>query len=121
MTPAECWAMKQDILHAAKQAKVCKDQYTYEAFLNSETPQEAWNIFWANASCLHRSGIMEITELPDGLTVGGTLDLAETSVTSLPKGLKVGNRLNLRGTLNTKLPDDLEVGGSIEINYCETL
>jgi len=36
--------------------------------------------------------------LPDGLTVGGSLDLRGTKITALPDGLTVGGSLDLRGT-----------------------
>ena len=40
-----------------------------------------------------------ITSLPEGLTVGGSLDLEGcTGITSLPEGLTVGGSLYLRGT-----------------------
>ncbi|MBQ7835373.1 MAG: hypothetical protein IJ385_06275, partial [Ruminiclostridium sp.] len=39
-----------------------------------------------------------ITSLPEGLTVGGSLDLRGTGITSLPEGLTVGGSLDLRGT-----------------------
>ena len=38
------------------------------------------------------------TFLPEGLTVGGWLDLRGTAITSLPEGLTVGGSLDLRGT-----------------------
>ena len=46
-----------------------------------------------------------ITALPDGLTVGGYLDLEGcTGITALPDGLTVGGDLDLRGTGITALP-----------------
>ena len=39
-----------------------------------------------------------ITSLPDGLTVGGDLDLQGTGIISLPDGLTVGGYLYLQGT-----------------------
>ena len=40
----------------------------------------------------------QITTLPEGLTVGGWLDLNGTGITSLPEGLTVGGSLDLNGT-----------------------
>ena len=40
----------------------------------------------------------QITELPEGLTVGGSLDLSNTQITELPEGLTVGGYLDLRNT-----------------------
>ena len=55
-----------------------------------------------------------ITVLPDGLTVGGSLDLEGcTGVTVLPDGLTVGGNLYLSGTGITVLPDGLTVGGNL--------
>lgn len=44
---------------------------------------------------------------PDGLTVGGWLDLRGTGITSLPDGLTVGGWLDLRDTGITSLPAGL--------------
>ena len=46
-----------------------------------------------------------VTELPEGLSVGGSLYLSGTGVTKLPEGLSVGGYLDLRGTGVTKIPD----------------
>ena len=55
-----------------------------------------------------------ITSLPEGLTVGGSLDLEGcTGITSLPEGLTVGGYLDLRGTGITSLPEGLTVGGNL--------
>ena len=57
-----------------------------------------------------------ITSLPDGLTVGGSIDLQDcTGITSLPDGLTVGGYLDLRGTGITSLPDGLTVGGYLDL------
>jgi hypothetical protein len=46
-----------------------------------------------------------VTELPEGLSVGGYLDLRGTGVTELPEGLSVGGSLYLSGTGVTKIPN----------------
>ena len=56
-----------------------------------------------------------ITSLPEGLEVGGALDLAYSSITSLPEGLKVGGDLYLEYSRITSLPKRLEVGGNLLI------
>ena len=57
-----------------------------------------------------------ITSLPDGLTVGGTIDLKDcTGITSLPEGLTVGSSLLLSGTGITSLPDGLTIGGILDL------
>ena len=49
----------------------------------------------------------EITSLPEGLKVGGYLDLSKCkSLTSLPKGLKVDNNLHIKKTPLEKFSDD---------------
>jgi hypothetical protein len=57
----------------------------------------------------------ELTSLPKTLKAEGDLNLGTcTSLTSLPKGFKVGGRLNLSHCENlTSLPEGLEVGGSL--------
>ena len=58
----------------------------------------------------------QITALPEGLTVGGSLDLENcTQITALPEGLTVGDYLDLRGTQITALPEGLTVGGSLDL------
>ncbi len=57
----------------------------------------------------------KLNHLPDGLTVGGDLDLYRTKITHLPDGLKVGGRLNLRNTSTTHLPEGLTVGGYLDL------
>ena len=60
-----------------------------------------------------------ITSLPEGLIVGGFLDLEDvTGITSLPKDLTVGGYLYLQGTGITSLPDGLTVGGPLYLENC---
>jgi hypothetical protein len=47
-------------------------------------------------------GCKNIQSLPEGLEVGGFLDLGYSNITSLPKGLKVGGRLFIKNTPLTK-------------------
>jgi hypothetical protein len=57
-----------------------------------------------------------ITYLPEGLKVGGFLDLYYCkNLISLPEGLKVKYYLNLEGTKITSLPKGLEVEGHLFI------
>lgn len=46
--------------------------------------------------------------LPEGLQVGGSLDLNGTAITALPEGLQVGGYLDLRGTAITEIPKHLK-------------
>ena len=59
--------------------------------------------------------LSNITSLPDGLEVKGTLYLDNSSITSLPEGLKVGDDLSLYKTKITFLPKGLKVGRSLFI------
>jgi hypothetical protein len=58
-----------------------------------------------------------ITSLPEGLKVGGSLSLNNCyNLESLPKDLRVDGNLNLLGTIKlTSLPEGLEVWGFIQI------
>ena len=57
-----------------------------------------------------------ITSLPEGLTVGGYLDLRGTGITSLPEGLTVGGSLDLENCTGiTSLPEGLTVGGDLDL------
>lgn len=56
-----------------------------------------------------------ITELPNNLTIGGTLYIGTYSkIKKLPKGLKVGS-LSLENDI-TELPDDIEIENSLHIH-----
>jgi hypothetical protein len=57
----------------------------------------------------------QLTSLPEDLYVSMNLDLAQTSITSLPDGLQVGGRLNLASTKITSLPKDLQVNGFLSL------
>jgi hypothetical protein len=59
--------------------------------------------------------LSNITSLPDGLEVKGTLYLDNSSITSLPEGLKVGDDLSIYKTKITLLPKGLKVGRSLFI------
>ena len=58
----------------------------------------------------------QITALPEGLQVGGYLNLRGTQITALPEGLQVGGYLDLRGTRITALPERLQVGGFLDLS-----
>ena len=50
---------------------------------------------------------------------GGSLDLENcTQITALPEGLTVGGYLDLRGTQITALPEGLTVGGYLDLDNC---
>jgi len=54
-----------------------------------------------------------ITELPEGLSVGGGLDLSGTPITELPERLSIGGNLYLSNTSISELPEGLSIGGSL--------
>ena len=63
--------------------------------------------------CLDLENCTGITSLPEGLVVGGYLDLRGTGITSLPDGLVVGG-LDLEDCTGiNSLPEGLTVGGSL--------
>ncbi|KAK1548475.1 hypothetical protein Q3G72_031900 [Acer saccharum] len=64
-----------------------------------------------------------LTELPEGLSVGGNFDCSYcTNLTSLPAGLSVGGDLDCNHcTSLTRLPERLSVGGNIDCNHCTSL
>lgn len=57
----------------------------------------------------------QITKLPNNLIVGGSLDLSDTPLTELPEGLVIGGYLDLSGTQIKALPKDLAIGGRVVI------
>jgi hypothetical protein len=65
----------------------------------------------------------DLTELPDGLSVGGCLSIRDcTNLTHLPTGLNVGGDLNLtRCTRLTSLPAELHIGKLLYIHKCGRL
>jgi len=54
-----------------------------------------------------------ITSLPDGLSVGGDLQLGNCGIKKLPSGLKVGGDLFMEQTVLTSIPEDAFIGGGI--------
>ena len=59
--------------------------------------------------------IYDLHNLPDNLTIKGSLDLSENNITSLPEGLKVGGNLYLYENKLTSLPENLEVEGDLDL------
>jgi hypothetical protein len=58
----------------------------------------------------------KITSLPEGLKVGGNLDLDGCYIfKSLPKGLEIGGYLSLTHSDIKSLPEGLKVGGNLII------
>lgn len=58
-----------------------------------------------------------IISLPDGLIVGGELDLRKTKITTLPNNLKVKRDIDLSGIPIESLSNGLEVGGDLDLSY----
>jgi hypothetical protein len=56
----------------------------------------------------------KIKRLPDGFTAPNDLILTDSDLEELPQGLKVGGNLDIRGT-NLQLRDDIEVDGHIRM------
>jgi cytochrome c-type biogenesis protein CcmE len=56
----------------------------------------------------------KIKRLPDGFTAPNDLILTDSELEELPQGLKVGGNLDIRGT-SLQLRDDIEVGGHIRM------
>ncbi len=64
----------------------------------------------------------KITSLPEGLKVGGYLNLGFCpNLTSLPKGLEVGEKLSLMYSKIESLPEVLKVGGYLNLSDCKKL
>lgn len=65
----------------------------------------------------------DIENLPEGLSVGGKLDLNScTALISLPDGLAVGGDMDIYGcTLLESLPTGLRVGGWLDVSECASL
>jgi len=68
-------------------------------------------------------GCTSLTALPEGLCVGGSLDLTGcTSITALPEGLCVKGNLYLKGcTSLLALPEGLCVKGYLDLEECTSL
>ncbi|MCS4090172.1 Leucine-rich repeat (LRR) protein [Rhizobium sp. BK176] len=59
----------------------------------------------------------QLTELPDGVEVDGSLVIVEGSVTTLPDNMTVHGRLRIENGKLAALPRGLTVKGSLEIDY----
>ena len=62
-----------------------------------------------------------ITSLPSGLKVLGTLDLRDTNITELPPDLEVGGHIYLQRTPIEKLPENLTVNKDLNLEDCENI
>lgn len=60
--------------------------------------------------------IHDIGALPDGLTVGGDLDLNCARITALPQDMSVGGNLTMVCSAIRELPENLYVGGNLVID-----
>ena len=58
-----------------------------------------------------------LKSLPKGLKVFGYLDLSYSGIKSLPEDLEVSGELNLTDTELTSLPKGLKVGGNLDTTY----
>ena len=67
---------------------------------------------------LNLENCKNLTSLPEGLEVGGDLDLSGSGIETLPKDLKVGATLDLSYSDIRTLPEGLEVGGSLWLIGC---
>ena len=72
---------------------------------------------------LNLASCIDLKSLPDNLKVGENLSLSETRFRFLPKGLEVGGTLDLYASEIDSLPKDLKVGGDLNIEgtYIELL
>ena len=85
------------------------------------TMAEAKRMMTDNNGNLNLCGRKDITELPEGLTVKGWLDLSDTEVTELPENLTVDVGLYLNNTPIRKLPANLTVSGCLDLSGCKNL
>ena len=70
---------------------------------------------------LDLSSCIDLKSLPDNLKVGGELNLEGTNIKQLPKGLYVGDDFRLVGLKIKSLPKDLNVYGGLDLGYCTDL
>ena len=70
---------------------------------------------------LNLENCKNLTSLPEGLKVSGNLDLSNSNITSLPKGLEVGGDLYLRNSNITTLSEGLKVGGDMDLDGCREI
>ena len=115
-------------LTAAQRKKIDSHYQALAAFLNNKALTledfERWSAKkWNDVTQAFFRGCTGLTKLPDGLTVGGYLDLSGcTGLTKLPDGLTVKESLYLRVCTGlTKLPDGLTVKESLYLRGCTGL
>ena len=78
------------------------------------TLQEAERMMAENNGSLDIRYDTRYTELPEGLTVDGNLDISYTGLRELPENLTVGGGLYMEHTKIKKLPEGLTVGGWLD-------
>ena len=94
-------------IQAIRDCNPCQSQY--KKFITASTIEEKWQVVLQNTDWILQYFNLKLSELPTGLTVGGSLYLSGTGITELPTGLTVGGSLDLSGTGITELPKDLVV------------
>lgn len=71
---------------------------------------------------LNVEGVSNLTDLPESLTVEGSLLLRGTSIRLLPPKLRVTRNVELEGCDSLrKLAEDLNVGGDLDLELCSSL
>ena len=83
------------------------------------TLQEAERMMAENNGSLDIRYDTRYTELPEGLTVDGNLDISYTGLRELPEGLMVGGWLDAMGSKIKELPEGLIVGGLLDVRDSE--
>ena len=100
---------KQQIIEKSKAAGACQEEF--KRALRSKNYDQLFQVISDNIGWVANHKI--ITQLPDNLSVGGSLYLSNTQITQLPDNLSVGGSLDLSNTQITQLPDNLSVGYEI--------
>jgi hypothetical protein len=71
---------------------------------------------------LNVEGVSSLTDLPEALTIEGSLLLRGTSIRLLPSKLRVSGYIELEGCFSLKkLAEDLNVGGDLDLELCSSL
>lgn len=60
-----------------------------------------------------RARILLRNELPNNLSVSGSLNLSHTQITKLPNNLSVSGDLDLGNTKIVEIPESVKIGGSV--------
>lgn len=91
---------------------------TEEELMHTSIPITYWED--GDSVCLSRTkySLDGVDRLPDGLVIGGSLELCHSEIKELPKDLYVGGILDLTHTKIKTIPSSIVIGKGLALDHC---